>query len=63
MADVLAEDAQGRVTPTDVAYCLMEDEMTRRNFNVVADVCYEGAARLGESLEQSRPAGLAVFGT
>ncbi len=62
-AGVLAEDAQGRVTPTDVAYCLMEDEMTRRNFNFVADVCYEGAARLGESLEQARPAGLEVFGT
>ena len=61
-AGVLAEDAQGEVTATDVAYCLVEDEMTSRNFNFVADVCYAGAERLGESLEQSRPCGLEVFG-
>ena len=63
MTGVLAEDAQGEVTATEVAYCLAEDEMTRRNFNFVADVCYAGAERLSESLEQSRPCGLEVFGT
>ena len=61
-AGVLQEDAQGRVSATDVAYCLVEDEMTRRNFDFIADVCYLGADRLGDSLEQGRPAGLEVFG-
>lgn len=61
-AGVLHEDADGLVTATDVAYCLMEDEMTRRNFDFIADVCYLGADRLGDSLEQGKPAGLGVFG-
>jgi len=62
-AGVLQEDAQGVVSATDVAYCLVEDEMTRRNFDFIADVCYTGAERLGDSLEQGKPAGLAVFGS
>lgn len=61
-AGVLHEDASGMVTASDVAYCLMEDEMTRRNFDFIADVCYLGAEKLGDALEQGKPAGLEVFG-
>lgn len=59
---VLTENESGEVSLSDVGYCLMTDEMTRINFNFVADVCYEGAARLYESLTESKPAGLPVFG-
>lgn len=61
-AGVLHEDEAGHVSATDVAYCLMEDEMTKRNFDFIADVCYLGADSLGDALEQGKPAGLKVFG-
>lgn len=62
-AGVLLENAEGEVALSDVGYCLLEDEMTRRNFDFVSDVCYLGAERLGEALETGKPAGLEVFGT
>ena len=62
-AGVLLEDAETGVSLSDVGYCLMEDEMTRRNFDFVSDVCYLGAERLGDALVEGKPAGLEVFGT
>jgi len=41
---------------------LLEDEMTRVNFNFVNDVCYKGAFELKRSIEAGKPLGLAVFG-
>ncbi len=41
---------------------LLEDEMTRVNFDFTRDVCYQAAAHLGESLAQGRPAGLQEIG-
>jgi len=41
---------------------LLEDEMTRVNFNFVNDVCYKGAFELKHSIEKGKPLGLDVFG-
>ncbi len=41
---------------------LLDDEMTRVNFDFTRDVCYRAAAHLGESLDEGRPAGLQELG-
>jgi hypothetical protein len=41
---------------------LLEDEMTRVNFDFVRDVCYTAAAHLDASLLEGRPAGLQALG-
>jgi SAM-dependent methyltransferase len=41
---------------------LLDDEMTRVNFDFSRDVCYQAAAHLDESLMQGRPAGLKELG-
>ena len=41
---------------------LLEDEMTRINFDFTRDVCYQAAAHLDESLQQGKPAGLKTLG-
>ena len=42
---------------------LLEDEMTKVNFNFVNDVCYKGAFELKRSIEKGKPLGLEVFGS
>lgn len=59
---VLLENEEG-VSLSDVGFCLLNDRMTRANFDFVADVCYAGAERLPEALVQGKPAGLSVFGS
>jgi hypothetical protein len=41
---------------------LLDDEMTRVNFDFTRDVCYQAAAHLVESLDEGRPAGLKTLG-
>jgi hypothetical protein len=41
---------------------LLEDEMTKVNFNFVNDVCYKGAFELTRSIQDGKPLGLDVFG-
>ena len=41
---------------------LLNDEMTRVNFDFSRDVCYQAAAHLDQSLREQRPAGLATLG-
>jgi hypothetical protein len=41
---------------------LLEDEMTRVNFDFARDVCYEAAAHLDEALCEGKPAGLKALG-
>ncbi|MDR2740880.1 MAG: class I SAM-dependent methyltransferase [Treponema sp.] len=41
---------------------LLEDSMSRINFNFVNDVCYKGAFELAESIKNGKPEGLKVFG-
>ena len=46
-----------------IGWFLLEDEMTRVNFNFVNDVCYKGAFELGRSVKAGKPLGLDVFGS
>jgi hypothetical protein len=41
---------------------LLEDEMTRINFDFTRDVCYQAAAHLDEALREGKPAGLKALG-
>ena len=41
---------------------LLDDEMTKVNFNFTNDVCYKGAFELGDSIKTGKPQGLEVFG-
>ena len=41
---------------------LLEDEMTRVNFDFSRDVCYQAAAHLDQSLCEGKPAGLKALG-
>jgi hypothetical protein len=41
---------------------LLDDEMTRVNFDFTRDVCYQAAAHLDQSLVEGRPAGLKEIG-
>ncbi|MDR1319508.1 MAG: class I SAM-dependent methyltransferase [Treponema sp.] len=45
-----------------VGWFLLEDAMSRVNFDFVNDICYKGAFELVDSLRTGRPAGLKVFG-
>jgi hypothetical protein len=75
-ANVLLEIALGmnlvKVLPSVKPECfilgktgwfLLEDRMTRINFNFVNDVCYKGAFELTRSLKDGKPRGLEVFDT
>ncbi|MDR1410768.1 MAG: class I SAM-dependent methyltransferase [Spirochaetaceae bacterium] len=45
-----------------IGWFLLEDELTRVNFNFTNDVCYQGAFDLAESVKTGKPRGLRVFG-
>ncbi|GMO66885.1 MAG: methyltransferase [Treponemataceae bacterium] len=44
-----------------VGWFLLEDELTRVNFNFTNDVCYKGAFDLLQSIRDGKPCGLSVF--
>ena len=52
----------GRYFLGKLGHFLVDDEMTRVNFDFTRDVCYQAAAHLGESLREGRPAGLKALG-
>jgi SAM-dependent methyltransferase len=52
----------GRFHLGKVGYFLLNDEMTRINFDFSRDVCYRAAAHLDASLTQGRPEGLHELG-
>jgi hypothetical protein len=54
--------AEERFVLGKIGWFLLEDDMTRVNFNFVNDVCYRGAFDLAESIRAGEPRGLAVFG-
>src|SRR6478609_1520922 len=41
---------------------LLDDEMTRANFEFTQHVCYDAAAFMGQALDEGRPAGLKTLG-
>ena len=64
---ILPETSPGKGEETrfvlgKTGWFLLEDDMTRVNFNFVNDVCYKGAFELKRSIEAGKPLGLEVFG-
>jgi hypothetical protein len=55
-------DGEERFVLGKTGWFLLEDDMTRVNFNFVNDICYQGAYDLAESVRTGKPQGLAVFG-
>ena len=53
---------EGRFHLGKLGRFLLDDEMTRVNFDFVRDVCYRAAIHLDESLSNGRPAGLKELG-
>ena len=45
-----------------IGFFLLEDELTRVNFNFTNDICYKGAFKLIDSVKNGRPEGLSEFG-
>jgi SAM-dependent methyltransferase len=43
-------------------YCVLSDAITQVNFDFVHDVCYQGLADLGRSLDAEKPIGLQALG-
>ena len=58
----LPEDGETRFVLGKTGWFLLEDEMTKVNFNFVNDVCYKGAFELMRSVKAGKPLGLEVFG-
>lgn len=52
-----------RLSLGKTGWMLLEDELTRVNFNFVNDICYKGAFDLCESVKSGRPEGLKTFGS
>ena len=46
-----------------IGWMLLEDDLTKVNFNFTNDICYMGAYDLDESIRMGKPAGLKYFGT
>lgn len=61
-AEVISKVDSG-YTISKSGYLLLKDEMSRRNFDFINDVCYRGAADLDASIESGKPEGLKVFGS
>jgi hypothetical protein len=53
---------EGRYHLGKLGRFLLDDEMTRVNFDFTRDVCYQAAAHLDTSLTEGRPAGLQTLG-
>jgi len=58
----LDKDEEIRFVLGKTGWFLLEDEMTKVNFNFTNDVCYKGAFELKRSIEEGKPLGLDVFG-
>jgi len=58
---VLPDAGEDRFILGKIGWFLLEDEMTRVNFNFVNDVCYKGAFELSRSVKEGKPLGLEVF--
>ena len=60
---VLRRDGEVRFVLGKIGWFLLEDELTRVNFNFVNDICYKGAFELSRSIKNGKPLGLEVFGS
>ena len=57
-----AEKDEEKLVLGKIGWFLLEDELTRVNFNFTNDICYKGAFNLLESVKNGKPEGLKVFG-
>ena len=55
-------DGEERFVLGKIGWFLLEDGMTRVNFDFAGDVCYQGAFDLSRSIQTGAPEGLSVFG-
>ncbi|MCM1321306.1 MAG: SAM-dependent methyltransferase [Bacteroides sp.] len=55
--------SETRLTLGKTGWFLLEDDMTRINFDFVNDICYKGAWNLTDSVKTGRPEGLKEFGS
>jgi len=62
LVKVLPADSETRFVLGKTGWFLLEDEMSKVNFNFVNDVCYKGAFELKRSIQEGKPLGLEVFG-
>ena len=46
-----------------IGWFLLEDNLTKVNFNFTNDICYKGAFDMADSVKNGKPEGLKVFGT
>ncbi len=56
------DGGEERLALGKTGWMLLEDELTRVNFNFVNDICYKGAFDLCESVRNGKPEGLKTFG-
>jgi hypothetical protein len=59
---LLPGDKADRFVIGKIGCFLLDDEMTKVNFNFTNDVCYKGAFELKRSIQTGKPKGLEVFG-
>jgi len=62
ISDVVEYLDKDTVKLTKIGFFVINDEMTNVNFNFVDDVCYDGAKALTDSIANTKPEGLKVFG-
>jgi hypothetical protein len=61
----LTKDSTGRCEKFIIGktgWMLLEDDLTKANFNFTNDICYMGAYDLDKSVQTGKPAGLKYFG-
>lgn len=55
-------DGKERLSLSKIGWFLLEDNLTKVNFNFTNDICYKGAFNLIDSIKTGKPEGLKVFG-
>ena len=61
--DSVSDDTdKERLTLGKTGWFLLNDDLTRANFNFTNDICYKGAFALEDSVKSGKPEGLKVFG-
>ncbi len=58
----LARSEEEKFTIGKIGWMLLEDDLTKVNFNFTNDICYQGAWDLEKSVVNGKPEGLKVFG-
>lgn len=57
-----SKSSLGNLVLGKIGWFLLEDNLTKVNFNFTNDICYKGAFNLIDSIKNGKPEGLKVFG-